>query len=55
MAQGERERVVLDLVRSETASVLGYPSSRVVPVDRAFRELGFDSLAGVECVTGWLR
>ncbi len=25
MAQGERERVVLDLVRSETASVLGYP------------------------------
>jgi acyl transferase domain-containing protein/NAD(P)-dependent dehydrogenase (short-subunit alcohol dehydrogenase family)/acyl carrier protein len=48
VAVEDREGVVLDLVRAEAAGVLGHSSPEAVPVDRAFRELGFDSLAGVE-------
>ena len=44
----ERERVVLDLVRSEVAGVLGHASARAVPARRAFTELGLDSLSAVE-------
>jgi NADP-dependent 3-hydroxy acid dehydrogenase YdfG/acyl carrier protein len=46
--EGERERVILDLVRSEVASVLGHDSPDAVDVHRAFNELGFDSLTAVE-------
>ena len=45
---GDRERVVLELVRGEVAGVLGHSSPREVPTQRAFTELGFDSLAAVE-------
>ncbi|MEX5637330.1 type I polyketide synthase, partial [Parafrankia sp. FMc2] len=45
---GERERVVVELVRSEVAGVLGHGSADEVSADRAFRELGFDSLTAVE-------
>ncbi len=44
----EREQVVLELVRGEVARVLGYPSAAAVQERRAFKELGFDSLAAVE-------
>jgi acyl transferase domain-containing protein/acyl carrier protein len=44
----ERERVALDLVRAEVASVLGHPSPDAIDVQRPFNELGFDSLAAVE-------
>ena len=44
----ERERVVLDLVRAEVASVLGHDSPESIDVHRAFNELGFDSLTAVE-------
>ena len=44
----EREQVVLDLVRAQVAAVLGHASPEGVQVERAFKELGLDSLAGVE-------
>ena len=48
----ERETMVLSLVRREVASVLGHRSPEKIPVDRAFQELGFDSLAAVELRNG---
>jgi acyl transferase domain-containing protein/acyl carrier protein len=44
----EHERVALELVCTEVAAVLGYPSAQAVEERRAFKELGFDSLAAVE-------
>ncbi|WP_103964805.1 type I polyketide synthase [Nonomuraea solani] len=44
----ERRELLLGVVRAEAAGVLGYDAAELVPVDRAFQELGFDSLSGVE-------
>ncbi|MEU8828047.1 type I polyketide synthase [Streptomyces sp. NPDC048636] len=44
----EREPFLLDLVREHAASVLGLTSSDEIEANRAFREVGFDSLTAVE-------
>ncbi|KOV69844.1 hypothetical protein ADL00_10595, partial [Streptomyces sp. AS58] len=44
----EREQVVLELVRGEIAAVLGHAGAHQVDVDRAFQDLGFDSLTAVD-------
>ena len=44
----EREGVVLEILRAQVASVLGHASPESIDVQRAFKELGFDSLTAVE-------
>jgi hypothetical protein len=48
LPEAEREELVLDLVRGEVAAVLGHGSAAEIEADRAFKEIGFDSLAAVE-------
>ncbi|MGA6163603.1 SDR family NAD(P)-dependent oxidoreductase [Amycolatopsis magusensis] len=49
LPEGEgRVEFLLDLVRGEAAAVLGYPGPRAIEADRAFAELGFDSLSAIE-------
>ncbi|MGW0395884.1 SDR family NAD(P)-dependent oxidoreductase, partial [Streptomyces sp. NPDC003042] len=44
----EQHQAVLDLVRSEVATVLGHAGQDAVQADRAFQEMGFDSMTAVE-------
>ena len=46
--QAERERIVLELIRTHAAGVLGYASPDTIEPTRVFKDLGFDSLAGIE-------
>ncbi|KAB8169629.1 type I polyketide synthase, partial [Streptomyces mimosae] len=48
LAEEEARAFVLDVVRGAIATVLGHASPQSIGADRAFEELGFDSLSAVE-------
>ncbi|TYC16101.1 type I polyketide synthase [Actinomadura syzygii] len=48
LPEAERDRAVLDLVRTHVAAVLGHEDARSVDPEKAFSELGFSSLTAVE-------
>ncbi|WP_393060648.1 type I polyketide synthase [Streptomyces sp. LN549] len=52
LTDNERAEQVLDLVRAHAAAILGYAGPSAIEPDRAFKELGFDSLAAVEFRNG---
>ncbi|MEV5955787.1 SDR family NAD(P)-dependent oxidoreductase [Streptomyces sp. NPDC051987] len=44
----EQDRLLTTMVRAQAAAVLGHSSPDAISSDRAFRDLGFDSLTAVE-------
>jgi polyketide synthase 12 len=46
--ESEHQKIVQEIVRMEVAVVLGHPTPEKIDPLRAFRELGFDSLAAIE-------
>ncbi|MFI2351225.1 type I polyketide synthase [Streptomyces sp. NPDC019443] len=48
LPEGERETLLGEVVRAQVAAVMGYASADSVDTGRSFKDLGFDSLTGVE-------
>ncbi|MFF2662997.1 beta-ketoacyl synthase N-terminal-like domain-containing protein, partial [Kitasatospora sp. NPDC058032] len=48
LGKAEQEQLLLDLIRAQIASALGHSGPEAVDPDRAFQELGLDSLTAVE-------
>ncbi|WP_421109829.1 SDR family NAD(P)-dependent oxidoreductase, partial [Streptomyces sp. NEAU-S77] len=48
LPSAEQHRLLLNLVRSHAATVLGHADPTTVHPDASFKDLGFDSLTGVE-------
>ncbi|MFI0743449.1 SDR family NAD(P)-dependent oxidoreductase, partial [Streptomyces sp. NPDC021100] len=47
LTASEQERVLLDLVHGEAAALLGHSGAEAIAPNRAFKDLGFDSLTAV--------
>ncbi len=52
LPEAERHRALLDLVRTHVADVLGHSDVSDISAERAFRDIGFDSLTAVELRNG---
>jgi short-subunit dehydrogenase len=48
LPETEQSRLLVELVRTEAATVLGHSTMSTVTAGRAFKEIGFDSLTAVE-------
>ncbi|MBL1102705.1 SDR family NAD(P)-dependent oxidoreductase, partial [Streptomyces coffeae] len=48
LPSSEQHRLLLNLVRTQAATVLGHADASVVHADASFKDLGFDSLTAVE-------
>ncbi|MGW1819889.1 KR domain-containing protein, partial [Streptomyces sp. NPDC002125] len=48
LTAAEQDSRVLALVRAQVAEVLSHPDTEAITAERAFKDLGFDSLASVE-------
>ncbi|MEU8976736.1 type I polyketide synthase, partial [Streptomyces monashensis] len=48
LSPAEQERRLVDLVRAEAGAVLGHADAEVIEEDRAFKEIGVDSVTAVE-------
>ncbi|NYV74739.1 SDR family NAD(P)-dependent oxidoreductase [Streptomyces sp. UH6] len=48
LTEQEQENVLVELIRECVSAVLGFSGNEAVPVRKAFREMGFDSVTAVE-------
>ncbi|WP_285762087.1 SDR family NAD(P)-dependent oxidoreductase, partial [Nocardiopsis ansamitocini] len=48
LSDADADQLLVDLVCSQAATVLGHSGGDAIPADRAFKESGFDSLTSVE-------
>ncbi|MBV8345978.1 MAG: hypothetical protein JOZ49_00120, partial [Mycolicibacterium sp.] len=48
LSADQQHNLLMELVGSHTAAVLGHPDSPDIDTDRAFQDLGFDSLSAIE-------